>query len=95
MAGHTKPTSDITIAMRKIGKLKHRRYCVLVQQLQEMRAMPNFTKQWVVPFKITVKLSDLNYRVIKKRSRDPVVHTNRLKAPTIRTSGRLSQYKFF
>ena len=38
-----------------------------------------FFKSWAGPFKVTTKISDLNYEVLGKNDRKQVVHINRLK----------------
>ena len=38
-----------------------------------------FSKPWTGPYKVTVKISDLNYEIIDQKGRKQVVHINRLK----------------
>jgi len=38
-----------------------------------------FSKPWTGPYKVTVKISDLNYEIIDQKGRKQVVHMNRLK----------------
>jgi len=38
-----------------------------------------FSKPWTGPYKVTVKISDLNYEIVDQKGRKQVVHINRLK----------------
>jgi len=38
-----------------------------------------FSKCWTGPYKITAKISDLNYEIIDQKNRKQVVHVNRIK----------------
>ena len=46
-----------------------------------------FSKLWQGPYKVTRKLSNLNYEVIDKYGKKRVVHVNRLKEPTVPNNG--------
>ena len=38
-----------------------------------------FSKRWTGPYKVTAKISDLNYVILDQKNRKQVVHVNRLK----------------
>jgi hypothetical protein len=38
-----------------------------------------FARKWAGPFKVTKKISDLNYEIISQKDKNQVVHINRLK----------------
>ena len=50
-----------------------------------------FRKPWSGPFKITTKISDLNYEIVGHNGKKQTVHVNRLKLVTILKSGSLKQ----
>jgi len=51
----------------------------LYNPAQKPRKCFNFHKFWTGPFKITAKLSDLNYEIVSMNYKKKVVHVNRLK----------------
>lgn len=51
------------------------------------RLCQKFRKWWTGPYKITAKVSDLNYRLMDLKGKERVVHVNRLKNRIIRQRG--------